>query len=193
MAEEKTPIPQDAPEQTPAAPEKPPAYTPPASQEKRRKSVIHYVTILFAAAFALMLMTYVMERRQNEAVVDSLTQSVSGLRESITNMESTQDIYDDNVKLMEELNQLNDQLEEQQAQLDAIQQQLEEQTNAAKAMDWFWQIDEAYVRYAYTTARNLIQAFEETDLVQWLPKESITETDRLSPAERYQQIYDNLY
>ena len=184
---------QTTPEQEPQVSEKSPAYTPPVTQEKRRKSVIHYVTILFAAAFVLMLMTYVMERRQNEAVVDSLTQSVSGLRESITNMESTQDIYDDNVKLMEELNQLNEQLEEQKSQLDTVQQQLEEQTNAAKAMDWFWQIDEAYVRYAYTTARNLIQSFEETGLVEWLPKESITETDRLSPADRYQQIYDNLY
>ena len=186
-------VPQTTPEQEPQVSEKPPAYTPPVTQEKRRKSVIHYVTILFAAAFVLMLMTYVMERRQNEAVVDSLTQSVSGLRESITNMESTQDIYDDNVKLMEELDQLNEQLEEQKSQLDTVQQQLEAQTNAAKAMDWFWQIDEAYVRYAYTTARNLIQSFEETGLVEWLPKESITETDRLSPADRYQQIYDNLY
>ena len=36
---------------------KPPAYVPPATREKRQRSVVHYIAILFAAAFILMLLT----------------------------------------------------------------------------------------------------------------------------------------
>lgn len=35
-------------------------------QQLNRKSVMHYLVILFAAAFCLMLLTYLMERRTNE-------------------------------------------------------------------------------------------------------------------------------
>lgn len=35
-------------------------------QQINRKSVMHYLVILFAAAFCLMLLTYLMERRTNE-------------------------------------------------------------------------------------------------------------------------------
>lgn len=65
-----------------------------------------YITILFAAAFVLMLLAFMMERRQNEQVVDSLNQSVSGLRESLSNMQSAQDIYDENMELIEQINEL---------------------------------------------------------------------------------------
>lgn len=178
-------------------PEKQPAYVPPATPEKRRQSVFKYITILFAAAFLLMLMTYMMERRQNEAVVDSLNQSVSGLRESISNMQSDQDIYEKNMQLIEELSKVEQENMQLQEQLDSLTTQNEalstQLTRTIQATDLFWQINEAYVKEQYTKARSLIERMEQAGLVDALPTESTTDNGRFSPADRYQEIYQALY
>ena len=172
-------------EETTQSSEKQPAYVPPATPEKRRQSVFKYITILFAAAFLLMLMTYMMERRQNEAVVDSLNQSVSGLRESI------------NMQLIEELSKVEQENTQLQEQLDSLTTQKEELstqlTRTVQATDLFWQINEAYVKEQYTKARGLIDRMEQAGLVDALPKESTTDNGRFSPYDRYQEIYQALY
>ena len=38
-------------------------------KQRRQQSALRYITILFAAAFVLMLFTFLMERRQTEALV----------------------------------------------------------------------------------------------------------------------------
>ena len=62
----------------------------------------------------------------------------------------------------------------------------------AQAMDFFWQIDEAYVRGRYSLCRELIASLENGRLTAYLPKESATDTDRFSPYDRYQEIYEAL-
>ena len=176
-----------------APPEKPPAYIPPASQEKRQRSVVHYIAILFAAAFVLMLLTYLMDRRQNEAMVDSLNQSLTGLQESLSDQTSLQDIYEDNMALLDQVDQLEEQINQLTQENQDLTQQLSEQEKSAQAMDWFWQIDEAYVLGRYSMCRTLIQALEEGGLASYLPRESITDNGRFSPADRYQEIRDALY
>jgi len=57
-------------------------------------------------------------------------------------------------------------------------------------MDWFWQIDEAYVRGRTNLCRELIASFEAAGLVDTLPQENTTGTERFSPADRYQEIRD---
>ena len=183
-----SPAPKGQPEEKAA--EKPPAYVPPPTQEKRQRSVVHYIAILFAAAFLLMLMTYLMDRRQNEEVVDSLNQSVSGLRESLSNMQSVQDIYEENQALLQEIDRLEDQVDELERQ-DSAQTTALEQTR--QAMDWFWQIDEAYVLGRYSLCRELIQSLEDSGLAESLPQESVTDNGRFSPSLRYQEIRKALY
>ena len=73
-----------------------------------------------------------------------------------------------------------------------LEQENEELTKSAEALDWFWQINEAYVRGRYTQARTLIEDMGE-ELPEYLPKESITDNDRFSPYDRYQEIYEALY
>ena len=184
-------------EPTPSAPQAPPeispAYVPPASQEKRQRSVVHYIAILFAAAFVLMLLTYLMDRRQNEAVVDSLHQSLTGLQECLSDQTSLQDIYEDNMALLDQVDQLEEQINQLTQENQDLTQQLSEQEKSAQAMDWFWQIDEAYVLGRYSLCRTLIQALEEGGLSSYLPQESITDNGRFSPADRYQEIRDALY
>ena len=41
--------------------------------------------------------------------------------------------------------------------------------------------------------RELIQEIQDAGLVDYLPKESITDNGRFSPSGRYQEIYDALY
>lgn len=196
MSEAKKPLPQLQQEPT----EKSESNPQPPKPRGGQRSVIHYITILFAAAFALLLMTYVMERRQNEQVIDGLTQSVSGLRESLSTMQSAQQIYEENIALLEKVDQLEDRitsLEQDQIALqrELVQAQAAENrgSNQVQAMDWFWQIDQAYVRGRWNTARRLIQSLEEANLVPYLPHESATGEDSPSPSDRYQEIYDALF
>ncbi|MGI5934673.1 MAG: hypothetical protein ACOX7A_07720 [Lawsonibacter sp.] len=186
-----SPAPKGQPEEKAA--EKPPAYVPPPTQEKRQRSVVHYIAILFAAAFLLMLMTYLMDRRQNEEVVDSLNQSVSGLRESISNMQSVQEIYEENQALLEKIDHLEDQVDALERQSNTQAAELEQAEQTRQAMDWFWQIDEAYVLGRYSLCRDLIQTLEDSGLAADLPQESITDNGRFSPALRYQEIREALY
>ena len=69
---------------------------------------------------------------------------------------------------------------------------MEDLTKGSQAMDWFWQINEAYARGRYSQARSLIQEMGE-ELPNYLPKESVTDNGRYSPYDRYQEIYNALY
>ena len=190
--ETQTPSPAPQPEQTEKAPEKPPAYIPPATREKRQRSVVHYIAILFAAAFLLMMMAYLMDQRQNEAMND-LNQSLSGLQESLSDQSSLQDIYEDNMELIQQVGQLEEQVKQLEENNQELTSQLSDQEKASQAMDWFWQIDEAYVLGRYSLCRSLIQELEDAGLVDYLPKESVTDNGRFSPSGRYQEIYEALY
>lgn len=190
--ETQTPSPVPQPEQTEKAPEKPPAYIPPATREKRQRSVVHYIAILFAAAFLLMMMAYLMDQRQNEAMND-LNQSLSGLQESLSDQNSLQDIYEDNMELIQQVGQLEEQVKQLEENNQELSSQLSDQEKASQAMDWFWQIDEAYVLGRYSLCRSLIQELEDAGLVDYLPKESVTDNGRFSPSGRYQEIYEALY
>ena len=190
--ETQTPSLAPQPEQTEKAPEKPPAYIPPATREKRQRSVVHYIAILFAAAFLLMMMAYLMDQRQNEAMND-LNQSLSGLQESLSDQSSLQDIYEDNMELIQQVGQLEEQVKQLEENNQELSSQLSDQEKASQSMDWFWQIDEAYVLGRYSLCRSLIQELEDAGLVDYLPKESVTDNGRFSPSGRYQEIYEALY
>lgn len=157
-----------------------------------KRSVLIYLVILFAAAFILLLLSFFMQQRSNEETIDGLKQSVSAIQ-------SAQEAYEENAALKEQLEQLEDQVQAQQKELDrlelqnqSLQQQAESLEYTAQAMDWFWQINEAYVRGRSTLARQLIEQMG-TELPRYLPMESITDNERFSPYDRYQEIYDALY
>lgn len=161
------------------------------SKINRSRSVLVYLVILFAAAVILLLLAYLMQQRSSEQTID-------GLKQSISSMQSAQDIYDENIALREQLEQLEEQAEADQSELDrlrlqvqSLQQQADSLERTAQAMDWFWQINEAYVRGRTTLARQLIEQMGD-ELPQYLPMESVTNNDRFSPYDRYQEICDAL-
>lgn len=158
----------------------------------KQQSVLIYLVILFAAAFLLMALSYFMQRRTSDATIE-------GLRgQSVTAMQSIEDIQEENETLKQQLADLEARLEQAQKEADDAQVQADALTEAqdrlTRAMDLFWQIDEAYVRGRYTLCRQLIAQMEDTTagaaLKEALPTVSTTDNDRFSPADRYQEIYD---
>lgn len=193
---QETPSP--GPEQTPAAGEKK-ADKPltPGQQRRRQKSVFQYIAILFGAAFVLLLFTFLMERRQYQLLQEQNAAQIDDLQQSVNAVQSLNSLYEENAALKEKTQDLEEQTQALQEQVDQLQQQAadlsEQAEKTSQAMDWFWQINEAYVRGRYTLCRQLMESLEEAGLKEWLPKESITDNDRFSPYDRYQEIYDALY
>lgn len=173
-----------------------------SQQRNRQRSVVFYIVILFLAAFVLLFLSFMMERRQNAENLDNLNQSMSGLKESVSAMQSVQQLYEENAALKEQVQELEDQLDEALKEIDGLTDTLSQQEHildqTKQAMDWYWQVDEAYVRGRYTLCRELIQVLEDdsngkTPLKEYLPTQSYTDNGRFSPADRYQEIYDALY
>ena len=84
-----------------------------------RRSVLIYLVILFAVAFVLLLLSYIMQQRSSEETIDGLKQSVSA-------MQSAQDAYEENALLKQQLEQLEQQAETDQAERDRLQQQIQD-------------------------------------------------------------------
>ena len=87
---------------------------------------------------------------------------------------------------------LEERLDTAEQDREALQTQLQSAGLTVQAMDWFWQIDEAYVRGRYAQCRELIQDLEDAQLADWLPTESITDNGRFSPADRYLEIREKV-
>ncbi len=166
------------------------------SKAGSRRSVLVYMTILFLAAFIMLLLAYFMQQRSNEEAID-------GLKDSVSAIQNAQEVYEENSKLKEQLDQLEEELQAAQNQIIGLERsnallQGENESIAAasestaQAMDWFWQINEAFVRGRTTAALELIQSLNNAGLVEFLPRESITNNGRFSPYERYMEIYNAL-
>lgn len=169
--------------------------------KRRKQSVFQYIAILFAAAFVLLLFTFVMERRQHQLLQEENQEQINNLQQSATAIQSLQNLYDENDALKEQVEELETQLSQAETDIASLRQIITSlELNAGKtneAMDWFWQLDEAYVRGRYSLCRQIIQTMEDTaagaPLKNYLPTESTTDNERFSPYDRYQEIYDALY
>ena len=171
---------------------------PPKNQQhKRQRSVFQYIAILFAAAFVLLLLNYVMDRRQYELIQDQNQAQINDLLQSATAVQSLQNLNDENAALKDQVKDLQERLDRAESRLEDLTGQVSDLEEAlsktSQAMDWFWQIDEAYVRGRWSLCRQLIESLNEAGLVQWLPTESTTDNERFSPYDRYQEIYEALY
>ncbi len=166
-----------------------------------KRSVTSYLLILFAAAIILLLLAYLMQQRSTSE------QALSGLQQSVSALQSAQDLYEENGELKNQISELEDQIDQMEEQIRLMQdkidrqdtqnaaskQQMEDLKKSTQALDWFWQINEAYVRGRYSQCRELITLLNTSGLTEYLPRESITANGRFSPYDRYNEIYDALY
>lgn len=158
----------------------------------RQNSVFRYLAILFGAAFLLLLFTFISERRQNQLLLHENEVQIDSLQQSSNSaVQSLENLYEQNDALKAKVKELEEQLQA------AETQRKETADNSAKtlaALDWFWQLDEAFVKGdRKALCRRLIARMEEEGLVEFLPAESATNNGRFSPAQRYQEIYDALF
>lgn len=163
-----------------------------AEHKKKSAAVVNYIIILFLSAFLLLMMTYLMEQRE-------VSENIDGLRTSVSAMKSVDELYNENARLKEELSakdkevfaaerrseDLADDLADVTAELEAMEQ-------STRALDWFWQINEAFVSGKKTLAISMIESMEEEKLSSYLPLESITDNGRFAPALRYLEIKKEL-
>lgn len=166
-----------------------------AEHEKpnKRNPVLFYLMILFAAAFLLLLMSFLMQRRANQEAITNLQETSNSATQSLENTvqqneELTKQVEDLEKAAADNQNTIRDQEKE----LKDLEGQVDDLTKSTQALDWFWQINEAYSRGRYAQARSLIQEMGE-ELPNYLPKESVTDNGRYSPYDRYQEIYEALY
>ena len=157
----------------------------------RRINVMGYLAILFVVAFLLLGFAYLQQQRINKETTDALKDSSSAFQ-------SIQQLMEENEQLKTQVGELEGRLSDTEEALDASERRAASQEASVKAMDYFWQIDEAYVRGRYSLCRDLIAVLEDTSsgeapLKSYLPQESYTDNGRFSPADRYQEIWDALY
>ena len=140
-----------------------------------------------------------MEQRQFEQLQRENQENIDDLRQSVSAVQTLQGMTEEN-KLLKEQNQelearlqaLEERLDTAEQDREALQTRLQSAGLTVQAMDWFWQIDEAYVRGRYAQCRELIQDLEDAQLADWLPTESITDNGRFSPADRYLEIREKV-
>ncbi len=171
------------------------------ARTNHKRSVMSYLLLLFIAALVLLLFAYLTQQRSSNE------QALSGIQQSISAMQSAQEVYEENRVLKDEIDslgiqigQLEDQLglmgdkiDRQNKENQALQQQVADLQKSSQAMDWFWQINEAYVRGRNNLCKELITQLNAAGLTDYLPRISITANERFSPYDRYQEIYDALY
>lgn len=161
---------------------------------RNRNSVMGYLLILFAAAFLLLLLSYLMQQRNS-------AETISSLKESVSAMQSVQDMMEQNEKLEEQVAELEKQVSTLQEELEevstlklGVESELRGSYMALDALDHLRYLEEAYQKGKRQTAKELIEAMEQAGLVFYLPDTTnITSEDVPSPAERFQTIYDALY
>lgn len=163
----------------------------------KKVSVLSYLTILFLAAFLLLLLALLMQERTIGQSPPDQTAALTPAQSVETVLENNRTLLEENQALQEKVQSLEEANRDLTTQADALEEQTqalsEELTRTRWAMDYFWQIDEAFALGRYDRCRGLIQTVEEQGLKDALPTESVTDNGRFSPLDRYQEIYDALY
>lgn len=104
------------------------------TQKLSQKSVMHYLAVLFGAAFCLLLLTYMMERRTTEATMDVLSGYMENIIDDKGNLEAHRDSLLTALDMAEEqVTTLEDQLEDLQLEYDRYTQTLQDQLEEAQS------------------------------------------------------------
>ena len=183
------------------APSQPDPTTPPPdkpgqddSEKKkggRRTSVFIYLVVLFAAAFTMLFMAYLMQQRANDA-------AISSLQDSLTSFESIDELLNENQVLRgeydaleEQAAKLEEQLQQAQDSADSWQQQYEDQAQQWKDSQADARIWQALWRIEYSYREGDLEACAEQYTM-------LSSSDDYAPPEegevlsRFREIFDEL-
>lgn len=123
----------------------------------KRNSVLFYLVILFAAAFVLLLMSFLMQQRANQAALDDLQQTSDSTVQSLENMlQENKSLKEQNAELQAQVDALEEQVNSAQTdtgETDALRRQLD-------ALTYLNQIRALYNEGRYADARDVAAAAE---------------------------------
>lgn len=174
-----------------------PVRTSRGQQRRRQRSVFQYITVLFAAALVLLLYTFMMERRQFELQQQEDQSNINTLQQqSVSTLQTLQGMTEENKQLKDQVSGLSEEIEALKGQLadagkdqSSLKDRLQSAEKVSQAMEWFWQLNDAYVRGRLAKCRELIASMEAAGLTGFLPSENSAHEDYLSPADRYAEIH----
>lgn len=175
-------------EKKPTPPEKP------VTEKERQKRVYTYIAVLFSAAFLLILWSFLSTHRMNQELTDQLKGSEDRAQ---TALEENIDLANEVESLEAEVASLEERLERAETALDAAEEASEKQEAVICALDHLRGIEGAFEAYRYETARELIRAFEDEGLAQYLPGHPLHTdadgNDAESPRVTYERIAAKLF
>lgn len=163
-----------------------------AGRRRSEKLVVRYIAALFAAALVLLLVTGVMEWRQHQRFLNESREQLDDLSESVSAVQRVDKLLAENKELAGRNKSLQSELDELRRSCTKAEAERDRQARSLMAMDWFWQIDEAFVRRKFTRCRELLAQLDGAGLTEFLPRESITANGRFSPYDRCMEIREAL-
>ncbi len=153
-----------------------PKQEPGQKQRSRSRPVKVYLTVMFLAAFCLLLLSFLMQQRNHQAIVD--------LGSDIRATQQIAELEQENQELRYQL----DALEDEKA---ALEDRCDEAQRAADAIEWLRQMEQAESD-SPQSARALAERFDETGLEDALPSTTPVEGTE-SPAKDYRDLYARLF
>lgn len=177
------------PEEKKSAPEETPV-----TEKERQRRVYAYIAVLFTVAFLLILWSFFSTHRSNQEVIDQLKGSQTMMQSTL---DENHELQGEVEALEAQVESLTDQLERTEAALDAAEEISAQQEAVIIALDRLRKIEGSFEAQHYETARDLIRAFEDSGLAQYLPDSPLHTdadgNDAESPLVTYRRIVGKLF
>lgn len=114
-----------------------------------------YLAILFAVAFLLLLLAYFTQQRANDEAMGNLTQS-------ITSIESLNQLIEENAELREDLERVEEELESTQDSLTSAKDALSQQKNVLDSLELIEELEAAYTAKEYALCVQILESMEQS-------------------------------
>ena len=150
-----------------------------------KKPVIIYILILFIVAFFLMALSLLMHQRNNAEAIGQLRESIAAMKDAQLAEERAADLENQLAKFQEACTQAELRA---QAANDAQNNTAHTLERTQEAMEWFWQLDEAFLQGVTDMCRIILETMNQnaaSPMSDYFPQDSKT-------AERYQEILESL-
>jgi uncharacterized protein HemX len=163
--------------------------TPPPSpsfqiKESKAKPVIHYIVIMFAVALSLIVLSFLMQQRNHNALM-------KGISASTVNTQTIMDLELKIKTIEDELTKASEQLNTMTADNKKLQETNDALVRKAQAMEWLMELRQNYSNGKHSKARELAKKMQENGLIEALPTESAL-PDTPSPRAIYDEILSEL-
>ena len=143
------------------------------------RPVIHYILVLFIAAFLLMAFSMLMHQR-------TTSEGLGQLQHSFSAMQSLQSYQETVIELQNALNDADAQREALESTIESLEANQDAQKQSMTALSYLYTLQQQYLTEDYVQCRSTIQTMETLELDLLLSTQR--EYGVPSPAETFQSI-----